>query len=303
MAEKFCLKWNDFERNISSAFRDIREEKEFFDITIACEDEQMQAHKVILSACSPFFRSVLKRNPHQHPLVFLKGVSLKDLRAVLNFMYHGEVNVAQEDLNSFLQVAEDLRVKGLTQNNSSSSNSQPKSKSESRSESRPRRRSSGEPNSAPKRFRPDPPAVVADTEDDIQEVEEVVPVKAEPIAPPIVSVADPGTMAMYEDETSGGTMMLDENNFDEYGQDYDQDEYTEQNFMVAGQDGSSGTYLPCDVCDKLIHKNSLARHILRKHTGDQTVQCDICEVLVKNIYALKVHMRKYHGVYARAHNM
>lgn len=129
---------------------------------------------------------------------------------------------------------------GLTQNNSSSSNSQPKSKSESRSESRPRRRSSGEPNSAPKRFRPDPPPVVADTEDDIQEVEEVVPVKAEPIAPPIVSVVDPGTMAMYEDDTSGGTMMLDENNFDEYGQDYDQDEYTEQNFMVAGQDGSSG---------------------------------------------------------------
>ena len=115
MSEKFCLKWNDFERNISSAFREIRDEKEFFDITIACEDEQMQAHKVVLSACSPFFRNVLKRNPHQHPLLFLKGVSLKDLQAVLNFMYHGEVNVAQDDLNSFLQVAEDLRVKGKFQ--------------------------------------------------------------------------------------------------------------------------------------------------------------------------------------------
>ncbi|XP_023329065.1 protein tramtrack, beta isoform isoform X9 [Eurytemora carolleeae] len=297
MAEKFCLKWNDFERNISSAFRDIREEKEFFDITIACEDEQMQAHKVILSACSPFFRSVLKRNPHQHPLVFLKGVSLKDLRAVLNFMYHGEVNVAQEDLNSFLQVAEDLRVKGLTQNNSSSSNSQPKSKSESRSESRPRRRSSGEPNSAPKRFRPDPPAVVADTEDDIQEVEEVVPVKAEPIAPPIVSVADPGTMAMYEDETSGGTMMLDENNFDEYGQDYDQDEYTEQNFMVAGQDGSSDKYQSCGVCNKLIHKHSLARHMKSIHSGDQTVQCEYCDAILKNLDTLQGHHRKQHGIY------
>ncbi|XP_023329060.1 protein tramtrack, beta isoform isoform X4 [Eurytemora carolleeae] len=294
MAEKFCLKWNDFERNISSAFRDIREEKEFFDITIACEDEQMQAHKVILSACSPFFRSVLKRNPHQHPLVFLKGVSLKDLRAVLNFMYHGEVNVAQEDLNSFLQVAEDLRVKGLTQNNSSSSNSQPKSKSESRSESRPRRRSSGEPNSAPKRFRPDPPAVVADTEDDIQEVEEVVPVKAEPIAPPIVSVADPGTMAMYEDETSGGTMMLDENNFDEYGQDYDQDEYTEQNFMVAGQDGSSGTKRMCVLCNKLIHKSSLRRHMRTVHAENCTVECPDCMKVFKNVESLDTHQRTVH---------
>ncbi|XP_023329064.1 protein tramtrack, beta isoform isoform X8 [Eurytemora carolleeae] len=298
MAEKFCLKWNDFERNISSAFRDIREEKEFFDITIACEDEQMQAHKVILSACSPFFRSVLKRNPHQHPLVFLKGVSLKDLRAVLNFMYHGEVNVAQEDLNSFLQVAEDLRVKGLTQNNSSSSNSQPKSKSESRSESRPRRRSSGEPNSAPKRFRPDPPAVVADTEDDIQEVEEVVPVKAEPIAPPIVSVADPGTMAMYEDETSGGTMMLDENNFDEYGQDYDQDEYTEQNFMVAGQDGSSGDRAECKICGKWLHKRGLRRHIADLHENlQEMVPCDICFKPFRNEQYLRNHKRTYHGIY------
>ena len=115
MAEKFCLKWNDFERNISSAFKDIREEKEFFDVTLACDDEQLQAHKVILSACSPFFRGVLRRNPHQHPLLYLKGVSFKDLQSVLNFMYHGEVNVAQDDLNSFLQVAEDLRVKGRFQ--------------------------------------------------------------------------------------------------------------------------------------------------------------------------------------------
>ena len=111
-SEKFCLRWNDFERNISSAFKDIRDAKEFFDITIACEDEQLQAHKVILSACSPFFKNVLRRNHHQHPLLYLKGVSYRDMEAVLNFMYHGEVNVAQDDLNSFLQVAEDLRVKG-----------------------------------------------------------------------------------------------------------------------------------------------------------------------------------------------
>merc|ERR1712106_26001 len=113
--EKFCLRWNDFENNISSAFRELREDKDFFDVTLACEDNQLQAHKVILSACSPFFRSVLKRNPHQHPLLYLKGVRYESVLAVLNFMYHGEVNVAQEELNTFLSVAEDLKVKGLTQ--------------------------------------------------------------------------------------------------------------------------------------------------------------------------------------------
>ena len=111
-SEKFCLRWNDFERNISAAFKDIREDREFFDVTIACEDEQMQAHKVILSACSPFFKNVLRRNAHQHPLLYLKGVAFRDIQYILTFIYNGEVNVAQDDLNSFLQVAEDLKVKG-----------------------------------------------------------------------------------------------------------------------------------------------------------------------------------------------
>jgi BTB/POZ domain len=115
-AEKFCLRWNDFESNISSAFKELREDKDFFDVTLACEDsDQLQAHKVILSACSPFFRTLLRRVRHDHPLLYLKGVKYLDLVAVLNFMYHGEVNVAQEELNSFLAVAEDLKVKGLTQ--------------------------------------------------------------------------------------------------------------------------------------------------------------------------------------------
>merc|ERR1712013_688433 len=114
-AEKFCLRWNDFESNISSAFRELRDDKDFFDVTLACEDEQIQAHKVILSACSTWFRNILRQSPHQHPMIYLKGVTFNDLQSVLNFMYHGEVNIAQEELNSFLSVAEDLRVKGLTQ--------------------------------------------------------------------------------------------------------------------------------------------------------------------------------------------
>jgi len=127
-AEKFCLRWNDFESNISSAFRELREDKDFFDVTLACDDDQIQAHKVILSACSPFFRTVLKRNRHEHPLLYLKGVKYIDLVAVLNFMYHGEVNVAQEELNSFLSIAEELKVKGLTQNNGSENSQSPSPK-------------------------------------------------------------------------------------------------------------------------------------------------------------------------------
>jgi len=92
---KFSLQWNDFETNMTDALKELREEKDFFDVTIACEDSQIQAHKVILSACSTFFRNVLRRNPHQHPLLYLKGVKYKEFIAILNFMYNGEVNVAQ----------------------------------------------------------------------------------------------------------------------------------------------------------------------------------------------------------------
>merc|ERR1712106_165451 len=160
-SEKFCLRWNDFGTNISDAFRELREEKDFFDVTLACEDNQIEAHKVILSACSPFFRNILRRNPHQHPLIYLKGVKYQELLSVLNFMYLGEVNIAQDELNSFLSVAEDLRVKGLTQNNQVNSQSQsykqePIKQAPTRARDPPERPDLGLPSAPapPKRARP-----------------------------------------------------------------------------------------------------------------------------------------------------
>jgi len=116
-SDNFCLRWNDFESNISTSFRELREDNEFFDVTLCCDNgvDLVQAHKVILAACSPLFRKILAHQRHQqNPLLYLKGIRLKELQAVLNFMYHGEVNVAQDSLNNFLAVAEELAVKGLT---------------------------------------------------------------------------------------------------------------------------------------------------------------------------------------------
>lgn len=111
------FRWNDFESNISTSFRELREDSEFFDVTLCCDNgtDVVQAHKVILAACSPLFRKILARQKNQqNPFLYLKGIRLKELQAVLNFMYHGEVNVAQDCLNNFLAVAEELAVKGLT---------------------------------------------------------------------------------------------------------------------------------------------------------------------------------------------
>jgi len=116
-SDNFCLRWNDFESNISTSFRELREDSEFFDVTLCCDNgtDVVSAHKVILAACSPLFRKILARQKNQqNPFLYLKGIKLKELQAVLNFMYHGEVNVAQDSLNNFLAVAEELAVKGLT---------------------------------------------------------------------------------------------------------------------------------------------------------------------------------------------
>ena len=114
MTEKLCLQWNDFKDNISSAFETLRKDSDFTDVTLACEDgQQLEVHKVILAASSPFYRNIFKRNKHAHPLIFMRNVKFVDLEAIIDFLYCGETNIFQENLDSFLALAEDLQLKGL----------------------------------------------------------------------------------------------------------------------------------------------------------------------------------------------
>ncbi|XP_040580711.1 uncharacterized protein [Lepeophtheirus salmonis] len=113
--ETLCLRWNEFESNIKQGFSQLRDDEDFFDVTLACGSRQIKAHKVILSTCSSFFRSLIKSVPHEHPLLYLRGVDFNHLESVLSFMYNGEVRVEQKELNDFLSVAQELRVNGLVQ--------------------------------------------------------------------------------------------------------------------------------------------------------------------------------------------
>ena len=115
MSEKFSLKWNDFESNVSRTFGLLRQEKEFFDVTLVSEDHhQVEAHKLVLSACSPFFKNLLTRNQHSHPLLCLDGIRADELQFVLDYIYQGEVQIFQEQLDRFLIIAEKLSLEGLT---------------------------------------------------------------------------------------------------------------------------------------------------------------------------------------------
>ncbi|KAI5635183.1 BTB/POZ domain-containing protein [Phthorimaea operculella] len=114
--QHFCLRWNNYQSSITSAFENLRDDEDFVDVTLACDGKSLKAHRVVLSACSPYFRELLKSTPCKHPVIVLQDVAFTDLHALVEFIYHGEVNVHQRSLSSFLKTAEVLRVSGLTQN-------------------------------------------------------------------------------------------------------------------------------------------------------------------------------------------
>ncbi|XP_034476155.1 broad-complex core protein isoforms 1/2/3/4/5 isoform X4 [Drosophila innubila] len=113
--QHFCLRWNNYQSSITSAFENLRDDEDFVDVTLACEGRSIKAHRVVLSACSPYFRDLLKSTPCKHPVILLQDVNFMDLHSLVEFIYHGEVNVHQKSLQSFLKTAEVLRVSGLTQ--------------------------------------------------------------------------------------------------------------------------------------------------------------------------------------------
>ena len=250
--EKFCLRWNDFESNISGAFRELREDKDFFDVTLACDDDQMQAHKVILSACSPFFRSILRRNKHEHPLLYLKGVKYTELLSILNFMYMGEVNVAQEELNSFLSVAEDLKVKGLTQSNSGQAKSNKTNHVRKEPNHREFNLKQPDINPSPRPHQPHRPV-------ENSEMAEPIPVKTEPKEATISQAYSTAPQASYpsqEPEPVEQTVALEDgygdNEVEAYDYQYEEgyangdllDNNLEMTGAYFGSQNSSGKLLP-----------------------------------------------------------
>jgi len=290
--EKFCLRWNDFGNNVSSAFRELRDDKDFFDVTLACDDDQTQAHKVILSACSPFFRNILRRNPHQNPLLYLKGVRFTDLKSVLNFIYNGEVNVAQEELNSFLSVAEDLRIKGLTQSPSDTDASKQKETAFSRPKSPVRDKQSTvhsrirdpQPVAAKAPSRQVPTSIHQKKQDEEDDIQEVVPVKSEPgdqssnlyQSPPEQHISD-HTLATYHEEEA----VYDEYGVDQY-ETLDQ-QYAANSSMTGLVDQSKGMDFP-DL-DQHVHFNQ----------DDRDYICSLCQTFrSKRPAKVKDHLEAIH---------
>ncbi|XP_035909874.1 protein abrupt-like [Anopheles stephensi] len=111
--QTFSLRWNDYSSYIADVFKSFRHEEDFVDVTLCCEGRKIRAHKMVLAACSNYFKVIFKETPCQHPIVLFKDVKYLDLVSLVDYMYHGEVQVTQDSLPSFFRTAELLAVRGL----------------------------------------------------------------------------------------------------------------------------------------------------------------------------------------------
>ncbi|TMW53570.1 hypothetical protein DOY81_001334 [Sarcophaga bullata] len=118
--QQFCLRWNNYQTNLTNVFDELLQNESFVDVTLACEGQSIKAHKMILSACSPYFQALFYDNPCQHPIVIMRDVRWQELKALMEFMYKGEINVSQEQINPLLKVAEMLKIRGLAEVGTSS---------------------------------------------------------------------------------------------------------------------------------------------------------------------------------------
>ena len=114
-SEKFCLKWNEFQENVSKSFSQLRQQSGLFDVTLVSSDQkQVSAHRLVLSACSDFFKNIFNNNnSHSHPLLYLDGVNHGEINLMLDYIYQGEVQIYQEYLDRFLNIANKFKLDGL----------------------------------------------------------------------------------------------------------------------------------------------------------------------------------------------
>ena len=110
------LTWSEFQNSTIRTFKNLHGNENFSDVTLAfAGGKQLKAHRIILSSCSPFFKDILTKNPHKHPLLYLKGVDIEDMEYLMSFVYSGEVEIPNEGLTTFLEAANELQIDGLLQ--------------------------------------------------------------------------------------------------------------------------------------------------------------------------------------------
>ena len=240
-----------------SGFGSLREENDFVDVTLACEDgKQFEAHKVVLASSSPFFQNLLKRNNHAHPLIYMRGLKSEDLEAIIDFLYCGESDVYQENLDSFLTIAEELQLKGLMGKTNDHEVEQSKT---------PKQRK----------------VPVHRNESNYPKV------KAEPPQSHIDN-----QIVLSGHGTSYGTMAL-HSNFSGKLKDLD-NQTTSMMVKTSRKSASNHPFYKCTLCGKEAEQTQVKNHIEVNHLEGISLPCNQCEKTFTSRNSLRVHSSSYH---------
>jgi len=300
MAEKLNLRWDSFHSNLGTSLKNLRDKQEFCDVTLAADDDQIQAHKIIISAGSTFFEKILKNNVHAHPFVYMKGVKMSHLKDILTFMYLGQVEVSEVHLGEFLEVAKDLEILGLSTENQPEKELMPMPQSLNMAEVKDNSKLQEDSNleeyskllgnlkqqknlmiKENKKIKP-------------RKIEEVFhPVKYEPpneifLQQNIVEIENyEGDVQEYSDENLGEDM---EDNELKPVSVLATDDRTNMFINESGE-----TRLKCDRCEKSYKNKSDLRNHVQNHTNAFSFSCDLCDGKVyKSKNSLRMHMNNMH---------
>jgi len=255
MLDQFCLKWKDFPTAISHSLADLHD---FTDVTLACDDGQIQAHKFMLATCCSVFQEILSHNNHQHPWIYLRGVQTNFLRQALTFMYTGQVEVAQADIDHFLQVSHDLKIRGLSRRQNKEANMIENKKSENTFEADNKDLSTDKHN----------------------EIDSYINSKQEEETYDTTTISN-------DHETP--LMELDNKNLELDNITDNTMKDTINGLMIKESD-----YWKCKECGKLMQeKNNLKRHI-ETHLKGIFFPCQLCEKMCKSSNSLSVHKSRFH---------
>ncbi|XP_043209820.1 protein bric-a-brac 1-like isoform X1 [Amphibalanus amphitrite] len=316
-SQKFCLKWDSFQGTVTSLFDQLRHDGELVDVTLCCEGQRVRAHRMMLSACSPYFRQLIQENPCQQLVFFLKDTSADDLRAIIEFIYKGSVNVAQSQLASFIKTAELLQIRGLS--GEEDKPSAPAAPAALPSPAAKRRRlSDHDPPRPPSAPAPSPgrrpsqsPSLTSPSEHSAPPS----PAPRPPPPPPPAAAAAPVKVEKTDPIEEDGATLDDTLG---YVAEFEGGDYPARppldalafgqmaGTMIAppgtsqrlSEDGSSqGAPVSLEVCPMCgaayHHRRNLAEH-MKRHTGQTT--CCICNHEFAMTFSLRRHMVKRHGL-------
>ena len=226
---------------------------------------------MILTATSPFFENLLRRNAHPHPLIFLRGVKVEDLSAIVDFLYSGEANIDQENLNSFLSVAEDLQLKGLM--------------------------GLIEDNKTKKR--------------EVKQVKRIKSERSDIYAEPFPINANPKHETFLEnldqsDDKNQGTGDLDsqlnplEQKTEAGANEMEELDKRVRSMMEKGErhqlaNGQNRSAHVCKQCGKEGKSSDIIIHIETQHLGGLSLSCDICHKIRPSRDSLRRHKNMFHS--------